>query len=206
MWINCINSSITFVLYHPWKFEIPIAYKLVYLNMNLDFDHIQIDDFLDNNVWNIHALNCLFGRIWDSQLLSHGKITPANENHWVWFPKTNSNNFSTTVYNFLNRGHSEESLWSGWANIWNLHVAPRTKSFLWIMIQGKLKTYGFLYRMNLGPPDPFVLYGLDLETSDHLFRLCSISHSVWSLVNEIAGNRIQFEDYFTKGDWLEFRQ
>lgn len=66
LWINCANPSTTFVLYHPRMFDVPIAYKPVYLNMNMDFENIQIFDFMANSTWNIHAHEMLFGIGWDS--------------------------------------------------------------------------------------------------------------------------------------------
>lgn len=56
-WINCINPSTTSVLFHPWIFEIPIMFKSVFLNMDLDLDNLRLNDLIDNDGWNLHALN-----------------------------------------------------------------------------------------------------------------------------------------------------
>lgn len=68
LWINYLNPSVTFVLHHPWMFEIPIAYKPVYLNMDINFEVSQISNFLDNATWNIYALNMFF---WNQLGLSY---------------------------------------------------------------------------------------------------------------------------------------
>lgn len=61
LWINCVNPSTNYVLYHPWMFDVAIAFKPVHLSMNLDIDHCQISDFMINSSWNRHALDMLFG-------------------------------------------------------------------------------------------------------------------------------------------------
>lgn len=74
----------------------------------------------------------------------------------------------------------EDQDWYGWSNIWKLNVAPRTKSFILLLIQGKIKTYDYLYPLNLGPPDFCVFCGLVLKTIDHLFRQYPISTIIWN--------------------------
>lgn len=111
IWINCINPSITSVLHHPWLFEIPIIFKPVFFNMDMDFENLHLDDFIDNSGWNMHTLNLVLGPIWNSPVINHGKITSEEVNHWVWFPSTNSDNISDSIYHLLNRTQANNQHW-----------------------------------------------------------------------------------------------
>lgn len=152
--------------------------------MDEDFENFQMSDFIDNTGWNVHRLNMVLGPIWDSLVINHGKITPKVANHWVWFPKTNSKKISAFVNYFLNNYQADTYQWDGCKNVWRLNVAPKTKTFIWILLQNKVKTYDYLYHMNLGPHDPCILCGLVVETSNHLLRLCAKSQYVWNIVQE----------------------
>lgn len=175
LWINKINPYTTNFLLHPWFFEIPIMVKPVYFKMDLDFENMQLADCIINFGWNLHMLNIIFGPNWNSPIISHGKITPDEIHHWVWFPKINNNKILALVYNFLYNTHTDNQHWNGWRNIWKLKVALRVKTFIWLMLQGNIKTYDFLYQMNLSPLEFCVLYRLITETVDHLFRSCTRS-------------------------------
>ncbi|XP_039119691.1 uncharacterized protein LOC120255989 [Dioscorea cayenensis subsp. rotundata] len=204
LWINCLNPSVTSFLYHPWLFETPLAFKPVFLNMNIFVDDFQISELLDNDSWNLDTLNCLFGTNWNSPIISFGKICHETDNHWVWFPATCSNRLSSNIYKFLNKNSLVDQQWCGWSNIWKLAIAPKAKSFIWLLMHGKLKTYDYLYRLNLGPPDPCVFCGLTLESSNHLFRLCNFSIRIWQMVESLTNCKPLFLNALDTGEWLDF--
>lgn len=108
-----------------------------------------------------------------------------------------TNKLSATVYSHLNCGQIDKTPWQGWGNIWKLNVIPRVKTFLWLLIQRKLKTYDFLYTLNLGHPENCVFCGLFRETDDHLFRLC---HKVENQINM----HIPLDSHLAEGLWLNF--
>lgn len=56
LWMNTINSTLISFLNDPWYFEIPIAYKPTYLNIDIDIDNMQISDLISDNKWNINQL------------------------------------------------------------------------------------------------------------------------------------------------------
>ncbi|KAH7689115.1 hypothetical protein IHE45_03G075400 [Dioscorea alata] len=113
LWINCVNPVITSFLSHPWMFDIPIAFKPVFLNMNFNVEEITIDDLLVNSSWNMNALNQLFGYVWDSPIISHGMITNEDNNHWIWLPESKGNKISFAIYTFLNGNYVMDSEWKG---------------------------------------------------------------------------------------------
>lgn len=39
LWINCVNPFTTSIIFHPWIFDVLIAFKPMPLNMNVDFEH-----------------------------------------------------------------------------------------------------------------------------------------------------------------------
>lgn len=71
-------------------------------------------------------------------------------------------------------------------------------------MHGKIKTYEYLYLLNLGPPDPCVVCGLVLETSDHLFRHCHISARIWRTVEFLANIKTNLVCLIASGEWLNF--
>lgn len=97
------------------------------------------------------ALNLLFGYNWDSPIISYGKISYDNANHWVWSPESRGVKLSSNIYKFLNKSPEVDQQWCGWSNICKLNVAPKTKTFIWMLMHDKIKTYKYLYCLNLGP-------------------------------------------------------
>lgn len=205
LWINCLDPASTSFLYHPWCFDIPIAFKPVFLNMNFTVENLAICDFLQHNTWNIDVFNLIFGYNWNSPIFEFGKVNHANANHWVWFPEPCGTKLSFNIYKFLNRTHGMNNQWCGWSNIWKLNVAPKAKNFIWLLMHDKIKTFEYLYRLNLGPPDPCIFYGLSLENIDHLFRTCRVSIGIWRLVDSLAETRNSPFALFEGGEWLDFQ-
>lgn len=181
-------------------FDVPIAMKPVYINMTINFETLQIADLLNHLSWNVQSLNWLFGYGWVSPVISHGKITPV---HWVWFPKTNSNRISVALYNSINNKACYNTNWDGWSVIWKLNVAPRGKTFIWLLLHVKVQIYDFLYNLHMDPPDHCVFCGLVLETVDHLFRDCPKSRIIWNWVEFMTSFKINLYDHITSGEWLD---
>lgn len=172
--------------------------------MDLDFENYCIYDYVDNSAWSTLALNRVFGSNWDSPLISQAKIFPEENSHWVWFPKTKNNKISIFIYDILNSNNTEIQHWHGWSNIWKLNVAPKVKTFTQLLIQGKIKTYDYLYQLNLGPLDPCVLCGLVTKTTD-LFRQCSKGQTMRIFVEEMSILKITISKHIYNGNWLNFQ-
>ncbi|XP_039132528.1 uncharacterized protein LOC120269260 [Dioscorea cayenensis subsp. rotundata] len=160
-------------------FEIPIAYKPVFLNMDLDVTDCCITDFIENSMWSMDALNSLFGPNWSSPIISHGKLVSGVNNHWLWFPDSKGTKISSNVYNFLTSNKVEAQGWCGWSNIWKLNIAPKAKHFIWLLNHV-------------------------LESADHLFRSCPVSLRIWRMVELIASIKTNLVDLLTSGAWLDF--
>lgn len=85
-------------------------------------------------------------------------------------------------------------------------MAPKSKTFIWFLLDGKVKTYDYLYRINLGPHENCVLCGLVPETVDHLFRTCNKSQFVWNSVQDLSGMNFALHDHIANGTWLDYLQ
>lgn len=70
------------------------------------------------------------------------------------------------------------------------------------MLHGKIKTFDYLYRLNLGPLDNCVLCGLAPETEDHIFRQCPKCLLVRNLLDEQTGLNLSIPDHITNGSWI----
>lgn len=63
-------------LHDPWFIDLPIAFKPIFLNMDLDFDNLHLENCIQNGHWCHNELVILFGHNFDSPVISHGIIDP----------------------------------------------------------------------------------------------------------------------------------
>ena len=172
----------------------------------MNLDNLQIADFNSETGWNVQVFQNVFGPVLESPVRSQGRISLDVNNNWVWFPRTNNNKISTAIYNFLNSRHIWEKPWSGWRNIWKLNTSPRAQSVIWLLIQGRIKTYDFLYAINLGPPNCCVFCALVLESAEHLFKHRYRTQGIWHTVEGIIGKQILLLKSIYSRGWLDFSQ
>ena len=76
---------------------------------------------------------------------------------------------------------------------------PWVKSFIWLVVQGKVKTYDYLNVINLGPFNPCVFCGLVTETAEHIFNSYPKTQGMWALVAQITGKDITFDNQMCDG-------
>lgn len=99
----------------------------------------------------MYALKRLFGSFLNLDFLSHGKIGYDTDNTWVWSPKAKRSKLSTIIYYHISKSAVHQDHWDGWDNIWRLRIASREKHFIWLLFHNGIKTFDYLYRLNLGP-------------------------------------------------------
>lgn len=128
--MSTINPANTSFLYDLCYFEIPIAFKPIFLSMDMDLDSIQISNLLLDTHWNIYLLQNIFSKLLNEFTLSHGSVNYEHGNTWVWFPKSRGTKVSTMIYSFFNQQVNQQETWDGLANLWHLKVAPRAKHFI----------------------------------------------------------------------------
>lgn len=89
-----------------------------------------------------------------------GKNDYENLNYLVWFPNSENNCVSTKIYSFFNIDTILADHWVGSKSICCFKVAPRVKHFIWLLLHGKVKTYNYMYHLNMWPNTLYVLCGL----------------------------------------------
>lgn len=67
--INSFNPNATSLLYESWLFEIPLAFKPTYLNMELDLHYLHLFDFIIGIHWNLHLIIIDFGNHLNSYII-----------------------------------------------------------------------------------------------------------------------------------------
>ncbi|XP_039130894.1 uncharacterized protein LOC120267295 [Dioscorea cayenensis subsp. rotundata] len=203
--INSVNPARTSFLWDPWCFDIPIALKPTFINMDVDVDLLTVSDVILGDRWNETHLHHVFGHYFDAQALSSSSINPNTCNHWVWNPNTKHHKIAATVYNHLNHNLNQSEFWYGWQLLWKLNISPRAKHFLWMLFHGRLSTSNFLSQLRLGPDNPCALCGLFPEMIDHLFCHCNIAKQVWNYLSMKINTHIHFPIGFSVGLWLTER-
>ncbi|XP_039136204.1 uncharacterized protein LOC120273607 [Dioscorea cayenensis subsp. rotundata] len=202
LWIKSFNPAQTSILFDPWLFEIPIAFKPTYLNVNTDLSDTCLSDFFVNDLWNVDKLYITFGDFLGPLVPNICNFDLANTNFWVWKPHSSNLNISSAVYNHLNHNHDLALEWPGWNKLWKLHVAPRIMHFIWLMLHGRVSTTDFLNSINIGPITLCVFCHIDCESSEHLFLECRCAQMVWNLLNHKLGINISFPDLISAGFWI----
>lgn len=116
IWIQSVNLQSISLFNDPCCFEIPLAYKPTFFNMDMDFENIQVRDLIEEEKWDHSMLHNSLGPRLDSSTLTRSSIVPNAVNTWVWYPPAN--------YNILS--------WNIWLKVWKLNVASRIKFFTWL--------------------------------------------------------------------------
>ncbi|KAH7660004.1 Reverse transcriptase zinc-binding domain-containing protein [Dioscorea alata] len=170
--------------------------------MSYNLDSLRVSNLVLENSWNLNLLYEVFGNNLNFDYLINDKISSNNENCWVWYPKSRKHKLTSMVYAHFNKDASTLNPWDGWANIWRLKIGPRPKHFLWLLLHNGIKTYDYLYRLNLGPQTFCKFCNLDVETSEHLFNTCTKVQLIWNSVSSALGKQVNFQGGFSSGNWL----
>ncbi|XP_039129019.1 uncharacterized protein LOC120265197 [Dioscorea cayenensis subsp. rotundata] len=202
LWLYHINPNLTDIMFHPWYFEITLAFKPTYLNMNVNLDLLRISDLLIDNAWNLNLLHDMFGDFLNFDYLTCDKSSHCDGNWWVWYPKSKNHRLTSMVYTHFNGVVDNIDPWIGWRFLWRLKIAPRPKHFFWMLLHNGIKTYDYHYRLNLGPQTLCRFCNLDFETAEHLFNSCPKAQATWLLISNFIGKQILFHDGFSNGNWL----
>ena len=141
--------------------------------MNLNLEDLNIIDFFHGNTIELQAVQRLLGTHFDKEQFKDLKLVQNEPNFWVWHPLTSSSKIVKVVYSRLNKSMDLEDSWIGWKTLWRLKVAPTVKLFMWKMLHGKIPSFAFLYKLNIGPSLPCLLCGLTLEATEHVFWNCN---------------------------------
>jgi len=78
-----------------------------------------------------------------------------------------------------------------WKYIWANDSSPKVNSFCWILAHGKLLTGEILMKRIMYGPYRCALCGKAMETSHHIFLLCSFTLMVWETTLKNLYDRIK---------------
>ncbi|XP_039131805.1 uncharacterized protein LOC120268480 [Dioscorea cayenensis subsp. rotundata] len=202
LWLHHFYPAATNIMFDSWYFEIPLAFKPTYLNMHVDYDHLNMSDLILDDGWNIPLMSSIFGEFLNFDYLHFNRVCNGANNKWVWFPKSKNHKLTSMVYTHFNNSVGNHDTWNGWGNLWRLSVAPRPKHFIWLLLHNGIKTYEYLYRLNLGAQTFCKFCNLDFENTEHLFNSCPKTQIVWQQVSNAIGKQIVFHEGFSTGNWL----
>lgn len=59
-----------------------------------------ISYLINETRWDMNKIRLVLGECLNSPMLDIGSIVAVNENHLVWFPPSNSNKLTSTIYIF----------------------------------------------------------------------------------------------------------
>lgn len=152
-WINVCNPYIIDMQKDPWIFYIPIAFKPCFINMDFSYDNLHVVNFVSENSFKRDELEMFLGNHLDWSRISKLRLDSSGTNHWVWMPNTSSAKIPHVVYNFFNQCQIyNSSSWNGRHIIWSLHASPRVITFLWRLLDGRIPTFSYYYKQNIGHP------------------------------------------------------
>lgn len=114
--INLVNPLDTSFLMDLWCFDIPIALKPTFININIDFDHFNISNLIQENSWNSTNLYHLLGNNFENTSPIINLIDNSSHNHWV----LQSTKIFTTVYHLLNHHITSTDHWIEWCKLWTI--------------------------------------------------------------------------------------
>lgn len=68
--ISSVNPNCTSFSWDPWCFDLPIALKPTFINVNVNLDHLSISDFIIGDRWDVAHLCFIFGSNFNMQVCS----------------------------------------------------------------------------------------------------------------------------------------
>ena len=90
LWLNeCDPETISFLM-DPWGFEIPLALKPTFLNMNLPIEELNVSNFLQDGKLNYDAVTDYLSTHIDWSRFAKMRLEVARPNHWVWIHNSSS--------------------------------------------------------------------------------------------------------------------
>ncbi|XP_039133286.1 uncharacterized protein LOC120270351 [Dioscorea cayenensis subsp. rotundata] len=202
LWIKSFNPTQTSFLFDPWLFEIPLAFKPTYLNVNTDLNAYHLSDLIDNGQWNHGFLCLIFGNFLGPLIPCISAYDCERNSYWVWQPHSSNLKISSAIYYHLNHNSDSTMAWRGWDKLWKLYVAPRVKHFIWLMFHGRISTIDFLNSINIGPHTLCVFCNIESKSIDHIFLDSRCAQLVWNLLNYNLGINISFPDLISAGLWI----
>lgn len=97
------NSNI---YYNTWIFYVPLPHVTIYSNVGMDFNQLNISDFISGNIWNHEFLRTYLGTTSSAQMFTSSlRISRNGKNDWVlWNSVTRDTTIAIATWDPLNDG------------------------------------------------------------------------------------------------------
>ncbi|ONI01039.1 hypothetical protein PRUPE_6G118100 [Prunus persica] len=157
-----------------------------------------VSDFLTEQGWNTDWLmGCLPLHVVQKIHCIFAGFNHTEADSCIWQLTSNGEFSVKTAYLSL---FTEETNYTwNWDMIWKLQVPPKIKTFLWLLIQGKLLTNVQRVRRNLASNSNCPCCNGSMESLDHLFRRCRHATKMWNSIgipNQVAHSfSMDFKDW-----------
>ncbi|VVA38500.1 PREDICTED: ribonuclease [Prunus dulcis] len=157
-----------------------------------------VSDFLTEQGWNTDWLmGCLPLHVVQKIHCIFAGFNHTEADSCIWQLTSNGEFSVKTAYLSL---FTEETNYTwNWDIIWKLQVPPKIKTFLWLLIHGKLLTNVQRVRRNLASNSNCPCCNGSMESLDHLFRRCSHAAKMWNSIgipNQVAHSfSMDFKDW-----------
>lgn len=128
----------------------------------------------------------------DAQLILNTPIPLGNREDMVIWDKDAKGVFSVrSCYNSIMRNLSNVAI-PDWSKVWNLHLPPRTKTFIWQVCTGCLPTADLLRQRRVECDSQCPLCLDEDESAFHLLAHCRVASQCWNLFGQLPDkNQVQ---------------
>lgn len=103
---NCIS-----VLEDPWIFNMPIRLKPTFVNMDINFDSLQLNNFILNDWWDHSFIQHFLSPLIRPAISNLSNIDFSNHNLWTWSSSSLSCSIVLEIYKSLNSTHVQTNPW-----------------------------------------------------------------------------------------------
>ena len=93
----------------------------------------------------------------------------------------------------------DERWW--WKKLWKLHCPPKTRIFMWCVLENKVPTWDVLQHRSFQGPGWCCLCKADDELVNHLFLSCPFIKGVWLECSRLLGLLCRWEGLNVSQAW-----
>lgn len=147
--------------------------------------------------WDVDLVRDIFIQR-DANMILATPLSESNSDSWYW-RKEKSGVFSVkTAYTLIQETKPHVNLTGNPCfrkRIWNLHIPPKVKNFMWRSITGCLPTKDMLHLRKVDVNVFCSLCNRDIETSGHIFLYCSFAQSCWQAAELPGGEEYVYNSF-----------
>ncbi|CAN1852210.1 Putative ribonuclease H protein At1g65750 [Linum perenne] len=105
----------------------------------------------------------------------------AGSDMLVWGLENNGRFTIRSAYDLL-KDHKFDDQSNSWQKIWRWNEPNKIRHFMWLTAQGRIMTNTERMRRHITDQSECMACGVVSEDINHVFRLCNVAKSIWSLI------------------------